>query len=187
MAAAAIAVVLSLSLFLLLPIGYKYNIAPFALAQKQQQQRIFGVGAGILPNDVPTLFSFVASRNGEQSKEEVSGHFECFAVMPDGKTMYVNGTVTGLTLASTSIPLTPTNGTSVTLSGPTIVTGFGAGAGTFKAVAIMQEATGSTIIKNGKLVLTTDVNGDGIQGNIPDGSEGPFNEQIMKGSIKISP
>jgi hypothetical protein len=51
----------------------------------------------------------------------------------------------------------------------------------------MQEATGSTVINNGKLVLTTDVNGDGIQGNIPDGSEGPFNEIIMKGSIRIYP
>src|ERR671933_135968 len=80
----AAAIVLSLSLLLLLPIAYEYNIAPFVLAQKQQQH-IFGVGAGILPNDVPTLFSFVATRNDEQNKK-VSGQFECFAVMPNGKT-----------------------------------------------------------------------------------------------------
>ena len=37
------------------------------------------------------------------------------------------------------------------------------------------------------LVLTTDVNGDGIKGNMPNSSEGPFNEKIMKGSIRIYP
>ena len=106
---------------------------PFANAQ--DQQRVSGSGQGILPGDVPTLFSFKAAKDKDG---KVSGNFECFAVMPDGNTMYVNGTVTGLALTATSAP---TNGTSVTLSGPAIVTGFGAGAGTFKAVTIMPEGS----------------------------------------------
>ena len=178
----AITVAAVVTILLILPLMSLQQQIPFANAQ--DQHRVSGSGQGILPGDVPTLFNFKAAKDKDG---KVSGNFECFAVMPDGNTMYVNGTVTGLTLASASIPPTPTNGTSVTLSGPAIVTGFGAGAGTFKAVAIMQEATGSTVINNGKLVLTTDVNGDGIQGNIPDGSEGPFNEEIMKGSIRIYP
>jgi hypothetical protein len=153
---------------------------PFVNAQEQpQQQSVSGIGQGILPGDVPTLFSFKAAKDKDG---KVSGTFECFAVMPDGKTMYVNSTVTSLTIAA--------NGTSATLSGPTIVTGFGAGSGTFKAIAITPGvATGSnnTASNNGKLILTTDINRDGIQGNMPDGSEGPFNEKIMKASIRITP
>ena len=165
-----------LSILFMMPLMSSQQQIPFANAQ--DQQRVSGSGQGILPGDVPTLFSFKAAKDKDG---KVSGNFECFAVMPDGNTMYVNGTVTGLTLAAAA------NGTSVTLSGPAIVTGFGAGIGTFKALAIMPEAAGSTVSNNGKLVLTTDVNGDGIQGNMPNGSEGPFNEKIMKGSIRINP
>ena len=152
----------------------------FVNAQEQPQQpKILGVGQGILPGDVPTLFSFKATKDKDG---KVSGTFECFAVMPDGKTMYVNSTVTSLTIAS--------NGTSAILSGPAIVTGFGAGSGTFKAVVTTPVGvTGSSAAasNNGKLILTTDINGDGIQGNMPDGSEGPFNEKIMKASIRMTP
>lgn len=174
-----ITMVAVVTILLILPLMSSQQQIPFANAQ--DQQRASGSGQGILPGDVPTLFSFKAAKDKDG---KVSGNFECFAVMPDGNTMYVNGTVTGLALTATS---TPTNGSSVTLSGPAIVTGFGAGAGAFKAVTIMPEAAGSTVINNGMLVLTTDVNGDGIKGNMPNGSEGPFNEKIMKGSIRIYP
>jgi len=96
--------------------------------------------------------------------------------MPDGNTMYVKGTVTNLTISA--------NGTSVILSEPTAVTGFGAGTGTFKAVAT-QSGLKDGSRENDTFILTTDVNRDGIQGNIPDGSEGPFNEKILNGSIKL--
>jgi len=138
----------------------------------QQQQNASGWGQSVLPGDIPTLFSFEAIKHENGT---VSGNFECFAVMPDGNTMYVNGKVTDLTIAA--------NETSATLTGPTTVTGFGAGKGTFEA--IVTQGYGGTA--NGTLILTTDVNGDGIQGNMPDGSEGPFNENIIKGSIKLSP
>lgn len=100
--------------------------------------------------------------------------------MPDGSMMYVNGIVTDLTV----------NQTSVVISGPTVVTGFGAGSGTFKAIVTMPE--GSEIgaahsTNNGTLILTTDVNGDNIQASAADGSAGPFNEKIIKGSIQLSP
>jgi hypothetical protein len=49
------------------------------------------------------------------------------------------------------------------------------------------ETGASSIVKNGTLILTIDVNGDGIQGNTPDSSEGPFNEKIVKDSIGINP
>jgi hypothetical protein len=71
-----------------------------------------------------------------------------------------------------------------------VVYGFGAGTGTFKAVATTSKevgGVGSTVSNNGTLVLTTDVNGDGIQANMPDGSEGPFNEKILKSSIRLGP
>jgi hypothetical protein len=148
----------------------------FIYAQQQQQQSASGWGDSILPGDVPTLFSFNATKD---KNGKVSGIFECFAVMPDGKTMYVNGTVTDLTF----------NETSVIISGPTVVTGFGAGVGTYKAIATLPEgqaaAESDNNASNGTLILTTDVNGDGIQGSRPDGSEGPFNEIIVRGSIKI--
>ncbi len=137
----------------------------------QQQQNASGWGQSVLPGDIPTLFSFKAIKHENGT---VTGNFECFAVMPDGNTMYVNGKVTDLTVA--------TNETSAMLMGSTTVTGFGAGNGTFKAIAT-QGDDGTT---NGTLILTTDVNGDGIQGSILDGSEGPFNENIIKGSIKLN-
>ncbi len=99
--------------------------------------------------------------------------------MPDGKTMYVNGTVTDLTF----------NETSSIISGPTMVTGFGAGIGTYKAIATLPEGQGveSNNASSGTLILTTDVNGDNIQASASDGSEGPFNEKIIKGSLKLNP
>jgi hypothetical protein len=142
----------------------------FVYAQ-QQQQSASGWGESILPGNVPTLFSFNATKD---KNGKVSGVFECFAVMLDGKTMYVNGTVTDLTY----------NETSVIISGPAMVTGFGAGVGTYKAIATPLEGSESGDASNGTLILTTDVNGDGIQGNMPDGSEGPFNENIVRGSIE---
>ena len=45
----------------------------------------------------------------------------------------------------------------------------------------------ATPSNDGTLVLTTDVNRDGIQANIPNSSEGPFNEKVVKGSIVINP
>ena len=56
---------------------------PFANAQ--DQQRVSGSGQGILPGDVPTLFKLKAPKDKDG---KVSGNFECFAVMPDGNTMY---------------------------------------------------------------------------------------------------
>jgi hypothetical protein len=160
-------------LFLLLSITTSSHILLFVHAQQQQQQSALGWGESILPGDVPTLFSFNATKD---NNGKASGVFECFAVMPDGKTMYVNGTVTDLTF----------NETSAIISGPTMVTGFGAGVGTYKAIATPPEGAESDNASNGTLILTTDVNGDGIQGNMPDGSEGPFNESIVRGSIKIN-
>lgn len=148
---------------------------PKVYSQDQQQQNASGWGQSVLPGDIPTLFSFEAIKLEDGT---VSGNFECFAVMPDGNTMYVNGTVTDLTIDA--------NGTSVTLTGPTTVTGFGAGKGTFEAIATEGDLTNGGK-GNGTLILTTDVNADGIQGNMPDGSEGPFNEKIIKGSIKLNP
>ena len=178
--ATVIIAVATLTILLMMPIIFsqQQNLL-FVNAQKeQQQQSVSGIGQGILPGDVPTLFSFNAVKHKDGS---LFGTFECFAVMPNGKTMYVNGTVTGLTLSP--------NGTSVTLTGPTIVYGFGAGTGTFKAVATTSKEVGggSNVSNNGTLVLTTDVNRDGIQANMPDGSEGPFNEKILKSSIRLGP
>jgi hypothetical protein len=130
---------------------------------------VTGGGLSELPGGVITLFGF----NATESKGKAFGQFECFAVMPDGKTMYVNGTVTDIVIYS--------NNNSATITGPTIVTGFGAGNGTFNA--IVNENGGG----NDTLLLTTDVNGDGIQASSPDGSEGPFNEKIIKGFIRINP
>ena len=53
-------------------------------------------------------------------------------------------------------------------------------------MASISKEGGGTASNNGTLVLTTDVNGDGIQANMPNGSEGPFNEKILKSSIKKS-
>jgi hypothetical protein len=75
-------------------------ILPSVSAQKQQ--RLLDSGAGsILPGNIPTLFSFEVTKAGQRAL----GHFECFAVMPDGKTMYMNGTVTGLIYLLTGIQL----------------------------------------------------------------------------------
>lgn len=107
---------------LLLTIAPPTYILSSVYAQQQQPQSASGWGESVLPGNIPTLFSFNASKD-ENGK--VSGNFECFAVMPDGKTMYVNGTITDLTF----------NETSTIISGPTMVTGFGAGIGTYKAIA----------------------------------------------------
>jgi hypothetical protein len=149
----------------------------FVNGQQQQSQNVSGSGQGILPGDVPTLFSFKVA---EYKDGKISGNFECFALMPDGSTMYVNGTVTDLAI----------NDTSVVLSGPTMVAGFGAGSGSFEAIVTMPEGrvvgvANST--ENGSLILTTDVNDDNVQASATDGSEGPFNEKIIKGSIQLSP
>jgi hypothetical protein len=163
-----------LSLLLLSVASSSTHVFLFVYAQ---QQSASGWGESVLPGDVPTLFSFNATKD---KNGKVSGIFECFAVMPDGNTMYVNGTITDLTL----------NETSAIIAGPTMVTGFGAGVGTYKALATLPEGQGAVEsdnnASNGTLILTTDVNGDGIQGNMPDGSEGPFNENIVRGSIKIT-
>src|SRR5437879_4378760 len=119
--ATAIIIAAALTMSLIMPIIFSQQQILLANAQEQPQS-VSGTGQGILPGDVPTLFSFKAVKHQDGT---LSGKFECFAVMPDGKTMYVNGTVTGLTLSP--------NGTSVTLTGPTVVYGFGAGTGTFKA------------------------------------------------------
>lgn len=129
---------------------------------------INGHGQGIIPGDVPTLFSFSAMKD---EKGGVSGLFECFAVMPDGGTMYVKGNITSLTVGD--------NQSSIALTGPAIVTGFGGGIGRFNAT-ITPEGTG---ISN--LVLTTDVNGDGVYASVSDGSEGPFKEKVVKSSLQI--
>lgn len=134
----------------------------------EKSMTIRGQGQGILPDDVPTLFSFSALRD---EKGNVSGHFECFAVIPDGGTMYVKGNVTSLTVAD--------NQSSIALAGPAVVTGFGSGTGRFNAIAT-PEGTGMS-----NLVLTTDVNGDGVQGSMSDGSEGPFKEKVVKSSLQI--
>lgn len=147
---------------------------PNIYAQEKILQNTSGWGQSVLPGDIPTLFSFKAI----EQDGTISGNFECFAVMPDGNTMYVKGTVTNITKSD--------NGSSVIISGPAVVTGFGNGTGTFEAIAT-QPAPEDGVGGNGTLVLTTDVNGDGIQGNMPDGSEGPFNEDIVKGSFSISP
>jgi hypothetical protein len=139
-----------------------------SLVNAQEIVSITGVGLSELPGNVLTLFGFDAT----EIKGKISGQFECFAVMPDGKTMYVNGTVTNIIIS--------TNGSSATLTGPAMVTGFGAGTGTFKAIVTDDG------ISNGNLILTTDINGDGIQASLPDGSEGPFNEKIIQGFIRIN-
>ncbi len=170
--ASAISITITIAVLLeVVTTSFEY---PIVYAQMQVPQNISGWGQSVLPGDVPTLFSFKAIKQDGT----VSGNFECFAVMPDGNTMYVKGTVTNVTKSA--------NGTSATISGPAVVTGFGKGTGTFEAIAAqpsLKDGSGS----NGTLILTTDVNGDGIQGNMPDGSEGPFNEKIVKGSIKLNP
>lgn len=175
-----ITMVTGLTILLILPVIFSQQIQ-FVNGQQQQQQQyqqnVSGSGQGILPGDVPTLFSF---KFAEHKDGKVSGNFECFALMPDGSTMYVNGTVTDLAV----------NQTSVVLSGPTIVTGFGAGSGTFEAIASMPEGRvvgAADSADNGTLILTTDVNGDNVQASANDGSEGPFNEKIIKGSIQLGP
>jgi hypothetical protein len=163
----------------LIPLITSIPFIPEFLVYAQETQSASGSAQGILPGDIPTLFSFNATKN---ENGNVSGNFECFALMPDGKTMYVNGTVTGLTFT--------TNQSSVVLTGPAIVTGFGAGTGAFKAIAtptIIDQDDGNTSSGNGTLILTTDINGDGVQASASDGSEGPFNEKIIKGSIRLNP
>jgi len=149
---------------------YDYNattILPHVSAQKQEH--VLDSGAGnLMPNNIPTLFSFEVTKIGQKAL----GHFECFAVMPDGKTMYVNGTIRGLDISA--------DGHIATITGQSIVTGMGAGSGSFKVV-VTPGGPGTATLK-----LTTDINGDGKQGDIPDGSEGPFNETVTKGSIQIS-
>ena len=135
----------------------------------QAKESVSGSGLGGLPGDIPTLFSFNVTSNSEGTV----GDFECFAVMPDGMTMYVNGTVTNLDISED-------NG-SAAIMGPATVTGFGAGKGTYVA----NVTSGGPGI--GTLNLTTDVNGDGKQASLPDGSEGPFLEKIVKGFILINP
>ena len=130
---------------------------------------IKGQGQGVLPGDMPTLFSFSAMKD---EKGTVSGYFECFAVMPDVTTMYVKGNVTSLTVGD--------NQTSIALTGPAVVTGFGGGTGRFNAI-VTPEGTGLS-----NLVLTTDVNGDGVQASVSDGSEGPFKEKVVKSSLQIT-
>ena len=141
-------------------------------ASAEKPQAIKGQGQGILPGDMPTLFSFAAANN--DSKPSVPGFFECFAVMPDGTTMYVKGNITSLTVSE--------NKTLVTMTGPANVMGFGAGTGTFKA--IVTSDIQNNAVK--ELVLTTDINGDGVQASLPDGSEGPFKEKVVKSSLQIT-
>jgi len=129
---------------------------------QNQLQNASGWGQSVLPGGIPTLFSFKAIKQDGA----VSGNFECFAVMPDGNTMYVKGTVTNLTISA--------NGTSVIISGPTTVTGFGGGRGNFKAI-VSPEGMGMN-----NLVLNTDVNGNGVQPSISDGSEGPLKEKVVE-------
>ena len=107
----------------------------------------------------------------KDENDGISGSFECFAVMPDGGTMYVKGNVTSLTVGD--------NQSSIALAGPAIVTGFGSGTGRFIAIAT-PEGTGMS-----NLVLSTDVNGDGVQASMSDGSEGPFKEKVVKSSLQI--
>lgn len=151
-----ITMVTALSILLILPIVLSQQVLVINgqhQQQQQYQQNVSGSGQGILPGDVPTLFSFKVAAH-EDGK--VSGNFECFALMPDGSTMYVNRTVTDLDV----------NETSVVLSGPNIVTGFGAGSGTFEAIASMPEGRVVEVadsVSNGTLILTTDVNGDNVQ------------------------
>ena len=90
--ATVIIAVATLTILLMMPIIFSQQQNLFVNAQKQQQrQSVSGIGQGILPGDVPTLFSFNAVKHKDGS---LFGTFECFAVMPNGKTMYVNGTVT---------------------------------------------------------------------------------------------
>jgi hypothetical protein len=95
--------------------------------------------------------------------------------MPDGTTMYVKGNISSLGVAEDQ--------SVVTIAGPAIVTGFGAGKGTFEAI-FTPDIQNKTVKE---LVLTTDVNGGGTQGNMPDGSEGPFKEKLLKSSLEITP
>ena len=153
-------VVLTAVVFLVLP----GNIPAIA----QTGQSTYGSGLGSLPGDVPTLFSF----NATNSPTGMLGNFECFAVMPDGTTMYVNGTINNLKVSAA--------GNSAVMTGSAIVTGFGAGEGTFVATV---NPGGPGV---GALNLTTDINGDGKQASAPDRSEGPFPEKIVKGSIIVN-
>lgn len=130
-------------------------------------QSASGGGENALPDGTPTHFGFAATKHGGK----VSGHFECLIALSGGKVMDVKGTVAGLTVA--------TDGSSATLTGSATVTGFGAGTGTFTAVVTPGGAGVGTI------TLTTDVDGSGIEGDAV--GEGPFNETVVKGSIKVSP
>jgi hypothetical protein len=161
----AFATLAVLSLFIL----YEYSTTTkFPEVSAQNQERVLGSGAGnIMPNNIPTLFSFEVTKIGQKT----SGHFECFAVMPDGKTMFVNGTITGLDISG--------DRHNATITGQSIVTGMGAGSGPFKAV-VTPGGSGTSTLK-----LTTDINGDGKLGDMSDGSEGPFNENVTRGSIQI--
>jgi hypothetical protein len=151
------------------------SINGLQLQQEQPRKSVSGSDQGILPSDVPTLFSFKVV---EHKDGNVSGNFECFALMPDGSTMYVNSTVTDLSL----------NETSVVMSGPTLITGFGAGSEAFQAVATMSEGREISTAEssdNVTLILTTDVNGDGVQASATDGLERHFNAKIIKGAVPL--
>jgi hypothetical protein len=136
----------------------------------QKLMTIKGQGQGVLPGDVPTLFSFSSMND---SKPSLSGYFECFAVMPDGTTMYVKGNVTSLTIGDNQ---------TIFLAGPATVMGFGAGIGTFNAI-VTPDIQNKAVRE---LVLTTDVNGDGAQASLSDGSEGPFKEKVVKSTLQIT-
>lgn len=172
----SIVMIMGLSIFFILQPDMVSQQIFFVNAQQQQQQSVSGSGQGILPGGIPTLFSFKAA---EHKDGGAHGNFERFALVPNGGTMYVKGIVTDLAV----------NQTSIVISGPTVVTGFGAGSGTFEVIATMPEGkviglNGSA--DNGTLILTTDVNGDNLQASGIDGSEGPFNEKIIKGSMQSS-
>lgn len=126
-----------------------------------------GGGESALPDGTPTHFGFAATKH----EGKVSGHFECLIALAGGKVMDVKGTVTGLTVAA--------DGSSATPTGSVKVTGFGAGIGTFTAVVTPGGAGVGTI------TLMTDVDGSGVEGDAL--GEGPFNETVTKGSIKVSP
>ena len=86
--------------------------------------------------------------------------------MPDGATMFVKGNITSLAVSE--------NQTSIDLTSQAVVTAFGGGRGNFKAI-VSPEGIGMN-----NLVLNTDVNGNGVQPSISDGSEGPLKEKVVE-------
>jgi len=132
--------------------------------------RVWGAGESLLSDGFTrTYFAFTAMNE----HGDIIGHFDC--IIPEFPLMIVKGDVTSLSFSGTRLAGT----LQATIKGPVEVTGFGGGTGTYTAVVKPGGPGVATI------VLTTDVDGSGTEGDALDGSEGPFDETVNRGNIRI--